>query len=51
MSHLHQSPGTFHQRTEITKAQLDIFVQLQIDPPRGSTSSPRQPLTSTNTTA
>jgi hypothetical protein len=33
--------GIFRQRTEITPAQAAILEQLGIDPPRGSTSSPR----------
>jgi len=33
--------GTFRQRTEITPAQAAILDKLGIDPPRGSTSSPR----------
>ncbi len=33
--------GTFRQRTEISPAQAAILEQLGIDPPRGSTSSPR----------
>jgi len=33
--------GTFRQRTQITGAQQDILTRLGIDPPPGSTSSPR----------